>query len=141
MLIESKNKERACSFYVSDYHLEMILLPYINDKIKNNENVTIQTERDLRESIETLISKTNINKENKKQILNLKWEKGEEKIEENSNVIVIGEKNYIKKINEEIKDLNVNVLDCYNFEDVKSDINSIISGYDKHLNTLGANKF
>ena len=139
MLVENKDKERACGFYVSEYHLEMILLPYINNKIKNKENVIIETEKDLRDSIETLMSKVNMSQENKNEILNLKWEKGEEKIKENSNVIVIGEKEYIKKINNEIKDLNVNIVDCYNFEDVKSDINDIINKYDKNLNTLGIN--
>ena len=46
--------------------------------------------------------------------------------------------------NEEIKEMNIsnlNIIDCYNFEEIKGEMNEIISQYDKSLNTLGFNKF
>ena len=46
-----KKQERICSFYVSDYHFEMITLPYIENEIKQNHNVVILTENDLNETI------------------------------------------------------------------------------------------
>ena len=41
-----KKQERVCSFYVSDYHFEIITLPYIEKEIKENNDVIILTEND-----------------------------------------------------------------------------------------------
>ena len=81
MIVEDKEIEKYCSFYISDFHLEMILLPYINDKIDNNENIKIITEKDVKDTIEILISKMNLKEENKNKILSLDWNKNS-KIEE-----------------------------------------------------------
>ena len=145
MLIENKKIEKICSFYVSDFHLEMILLPYINKKIEENAKIVIQTEKDLTDSINVLMSKTNLTNENKEKILNLGWDKNNNiEIEEFSNIIVIGSKQYIEDKNREIEKLKidrVNVLNCYDFEEIKDDICTIKEGYDKILNTLGNNNF
>lgn len=138
MVVQNKEIEKACCFYVSDFHLEMILVPYINEKI--DENIIILTQKNLRETLEILISKMNIKEENKQKILQLKWEGDEPK--ENSNIIIIGSKNYILEKNEEIKNINpVTVLDCYYFEEEKNNIQNIIKNYSKTLNTLGKNNF
>ena len=139
MVVQNKRIENTCCFYVSEFHLEMILVPYINEKIE--ENITILTEKNLRETLEILILRMNLKEENKEKILNLKWD-GEKIIKENSNIIIIGSKEFIKKKNEEIKDKNaISVLDCYNFEEEKENINNIIKGYKNSLNTLGKNTF
>ena len=72
LIVENKKIEKICSFYVSDYHLEMVLIPYINEKLSKNEEIEIISEKNLKETVNTLISKMNINKENKKKILELK---------------------------------------------------------------------
>lgn len=145
MLIENKNIEKTCSFYVSDFHLEMILLPYINKKIEENAKIVIQSEKDLTDSINVLMSKTNLTDENKEKILDLGWNKNNNiQIEELSNIIVIGSKQYIDDKNREIEKLKinrVNVLDCYEFEEIKDDICTIKERYDKILNTLGNKNF
>ena len=64
MIVENKNIEKICSFYVSDFHLEMILMPYINKKLDENKKVIIKTEKNLKDTVEVLISKMNINNEN-----------------------------------------------------------------------------
>ena len=139
MVVQNKGLEKACCFYVSEFHLEMILVPYINEKI--DENITILTEKNLKETLKILISKMNLKEENKEKILKLGWD-GEEKIEENSNVIIIGSREYIKKRNEEIENKNaVSVLDCYDFEEEKNNINNIVNQYKNTLNTLGKNNF
>lgn len=139
MVVQNKDAEKACCFYVSDFHLEMILMPYINEKIE--EDITILTERNLRESLEVVTSKMNINEEHKQKILQLDWN-GSEKIKENSNVIIIGSKNYIEENNKQIKNLNpVTILDCYNFEDEKNNMNDIVKNYKNTLNTLGKKVF
>lgn len=139
MVVQNERKEKTCCFYVSEFHLEMILVPYINEKI--NENITILTEKKLRETLEILISKMNLKEDNKEKILKLGWD-GEEKIKENSNIIIIGSKEFINKKNEEIKDKNVlSVLDCYDFEKEKENMENIVKQYKNSLNTLGKNTF
>ena len=145
MIVEEKKIEKACSFYVSDYHLEMILMPCISKKINNNEKIIINTEKDLRESVEVLVSKMNIDEGNKEKILNLGWNKSEkEPLKEQENVIVIGSEQYIQKINNEIEKAKadkINVINCYDFEEVKDNIEGIMQLHNKSLNTIGFNKF
>ncbi len=141
MLVEDKRTEKFCSFFVSEFHLEMILMPYINKKIEEKENIIIATEKNLEKTVEELISKVNLKEENKQKILNLSWNKSEiNDIKNNSNIIIIGTKNYIKKINQNIEEMNINkinIVDCYDFEEVKEEMIEIIKTHDKSLNTLG----
>ena len=117
----------------------MILVPYINEKIE--ENITILTDKKLRETVEVLISRMNLKEENKQKILKLGWD-GEEKIKENSNMLIIGSKEYIQKKNEEIENKNaISVLDCYDFDEEKDNINNIVKRYENTLNTLGKTNF
>lgn len=145
MIVEDRRIEKVCSFYVSDFHLEMILMPCINKKINNNEEIVINTERNLRETVEILLSKMNLEENNKEKILNLGWNKNEQELmREKENIIVIGTEKYIQKINEEIEASNtqkINIINCYNFEDVKDNIEDIIKGHHKSLNTIGFRKF
>ena len=145
MLIENKKIQKTCSFYVSDFHLEMILLPYINKKIEENKKIIIQSEKDLMNSLNVLISRINLTDENKKKILNFNWNRNDDiEIEENSDIIIIGSKEYIKEKKKEIskRDFsNVNIVDCYNFEEIKEEICIIEDEYDKMLNMLGNNNF
>ena len=139
MVVQNKRLEKTCCFYVSDFHLEMILVPYINERIE--EEITIITNKSLKETLQILISKMNLKEENKAKILNLVWDRNDE-IKENSNIIIIGSREYIKNKNEEIKNKNtLSVLDCYDFEEVKDNINSIVEEYENSLNTLGKNNF
>ena len=138
MVVQNEKVEKACCFYVSEFHLEMILIPYINQIIE--EDINILTEKNLRKSIEIVLSKINIKEENKKKILQLKWE-GEE-LRENSNIIIIGSRNFIAEKNEKIKNKEpVSVLDCYSFEEEKDNIEEIIKQYKNRLNTLGKTMF
>lgn len=139
MVVQDKTIEKTCCFYVSEFHLEMILIPYINEKIE--ENITILTQKKLRETLEILISKMNLKKEDKEKILNLGWD-GEKEVKENSNIIIIGSKEYIQNKNEEIENKNaMSVLDCYDFEEEKDNMNEIMNKYSATLNTLGKNNF
>lgn len=141
MVAEDNKIEKLCCFYVSEFHLEMILLPYINEKIE--ENIIIKTDRKLRDTVEILISKMNLNKERKDKILSFDWNgEKDKKIENESNVVIIGDRKYIEEENNKIIKNNikdVTVIDCYNFEDTKKDIDNIINSYSKNLNTNGFN--
>ena len=138
-MIIKYEREKICCFYVSEFHLEMILVPYINEKI--NEDITIITQKKLRETLETLISKINLKEENKEKILKLGWN-GEQDIKDNSNVIIMGTKEFIKDKNKELEGKNIlSVLDCYEFEKEKDDIENIVKQYKNSLNTLGKHTF
>ena len=141
MIIENKNIEKICNFYVSDFHLEMILLPYLNQKLKEEEPVTIISEKNLNQSIKELISKVNLDNKIKNNILNLKWDSAEIKeIQNNSNVVLIGTENFIEQKKNKLIDMdveNLKIIDCYNLQEVEKDVQKIVLTHDKNLNTLG----
>ncbi len=141
MVVGDKRIDKMCSFYVSDFHLEMILVPFINKKIEENEEIIIKTQKNLKDTLEILLSKINIKEENKEKILDLGWNVTEnKKIEDKSNVIIIGNKNYISEINNKIREKNITditVIDCYKFEDIKDNMNSIMNNYTVNLNATG----
>lgn len=145
MVVKDERIEKMCSCYVSDFHLEMMLMPFINKKIEDKESVIIKTENNLEETVNVLLSKMNLKEENKEKILNLGWNiNTDKKIDDNSNVIIIGNKSYIGEINNQIKDKkikNATIIDCYKFDDIKDDIDNIINKYEKSLNTLGKSHF
>lgn len=145
-------KERICAFYASDYHFEMMSLPYINKKIENKEEVIIITESDLEETIQTFLSKMNLNEEKKEQILELNWKNNNqekfEKMKEEINqekeitIFVKGQENYIKKVNENIDQLNlkknqVKIIDCYALDEIGENMDEVMEQYDKILRTTG----
>ena len=66
-------KEKTCAIFASDYHFEMISLPYIEKNLEKNNKVIILTENNLEDTIEKLVSKVNLSEEKKKKILNLNW--------------------------------------------------------------------
>lgn len=139
MVVQNERKEKLCSFFVSEFHLEMILLPYIDDRLKKKEEITILTEKSLRDTVEILVSKTNLAKEEKEKILKLNWD-GDKNTKENSNVIIIGSEKYIKQKNKEIEEIKtISIIDCYDFEEIKDNINTIKKEYKNILNTLGNN--
>ncbi len=143
MIIEKPEIKKYCSFYMSDFHLEMILVPYINQHFHENENVIISTQKNLKDSVNILMSKMNLNQKDKERILELNWNNNQiNNIEENANVIIVGNKEFINNENQKLENMktkDVKVIDCYDFEEVKDDINNIVKGYDKNLNTIGLN--
>lgn len=145
-------KERICAFYASDYHFEMMSLPYINKKIENKEDIIILTENDLEETIQTFLSKTNLQEDKKKQILKLNWKNNnqekfeimKEKINQEKEVTVFvkGQENYIHEINENIEQLKlkknqVKIIDCYALDEIGETMDEVMAQYDKILKTTG----
>ena len=144
MNIENKKIEKICNLNVSDFQLEMILLPYLNEKIQENEPINIISEKNLNQSINELISKVNLDKNMKNNILNLKWNSSDIKnIQNNSNVILVGTKDFIGQKTNKLMDMdieNLKIIDCYNLQEVEKEIPKIVSTHDKNLNSLGITK-
>ena len=150
MITEEKNIEKTCSFYASDYHLEMIMIPYINKKIEEKSKVTILTERNLNDTVKDVISKINLSEVRKKEILKLNWKKSEiQNFEKEKNkektIFVIGSMNYIKNANKEIEKIankeskqnkfKTKVINCYSLEEAKLNATEITLEHTKVLNT------
>lgn len=149
-----KTKEKTCAFYASDYHFEMISLPYINKKLDESKEVIVLTENNLKETIKTLVSKINLNEDKKVDILKIDWENNDlnkfKKINEDIKskkdmvIFVKGKENYIKNINENIekwteKSKNVEIIDSYDMEEISQDMDNIMDQYKFTLKTTGKN--
>ena len=103
MLKENKTEDKSCLFYVSDYHFEMIALPYMKEK--SVEEIS---------EIDTLNNKV---------------------------VFVKGTEKYIKNVNQKINEVsnvqNLQVIDCYDVNNVDESIIDITKDYNSILSTSG----
>lgn len=156
--VEQQNIKKLCNFYVSDLHLSVMLLPYLNKQINEDVEITTIFEKIKKEDIEIILDKINI--KNKEKILNLNWfnsdndnyEKIENIIDKNIKnnkkitIIIGGNKNYILENNKKIYNYfsknniekkEVKIINCYNVEEVGTNMKSIVEEYDGILNTSG----
>lgn len=155
------NIERLCSFYVSDWHLVTMILPYINKELNEKANIITILENNMEKNIKTILSKLRL--KNEKKILKIDWkntkisqqnrilEKLKEilKSEANENVILInGIKKYVDETNEIVmKELgkilskdnqfNIKIINCYEVTEFNGNIREILDHHDKILNTSG----
>lgn len=151
-MYENKNIKKVCSFCVSDLHLVTMLLPYLDKKIKGNEKIIIITQRDLTEQAKLVLSRLTLNEESKNALLNINWKsKTEDELNsintkiKNLNIIVNGTKEYIEKVNENLKQLTsinemrdeIKIINCYDITKLDDDIKDILNIHDKILNTSG----
>lgn len=145
-------KEKICAFYVSDYHFEMMSLPYINKKMEEKDEIIILTENNLEKTMETFLARTNLKEDKKKEILKLNWEnKNTEKLEKIKRkakepkemiIFIKGKENYIHKVNQEIEkwlpeENHIKIIDCYPMEEVGENIKEVMRQYQKVLKTTG----
>lgn len=154
MLKENKSQEKLCLFFASDYHFEMISLPYISENLKKDNNVIIMTENDLNGTVDKLLSRVNLTKEEKDKITKIDWKNDDvSKFKEIKNanengketiIFVKGKENYIDSVNKNIGNwMNGNdmkVIDCYDINEVYEDVSSIAKNYNKVLSTSGVEK-
>ena len=147
-----KTKDKICAFYTSDYHFEMISLPYINNKIEENKDVIILTENNLEHTIKKLVTNINLDQEKKDKILQINWKNDDlnkfkminKNIENSKNTVIFikGNENYINNINKNIekwieKNTAIQVIDCYNLEEISEKLDEVVSNYTKCLSTKG----
>ena len=148
-------KEKTCAFYASDYHFEMISLPYIEKNLEDNKDIIVLTENSLEDTMRTLISNINLKEEKKKKIININWKNDDlnkfkqikEDIDKNKNMILFikGNKNYINNINENIqkwvnKRKKIKIIDCYNIDEINNEMVDIIGKYQNVLSVRGETK-
>ncbi|MCI8759923.1 MAG: hypothetical protein HFJ34_02160 [Clostridia bacterium] len=150
---ETKNtREKICAFYTNDYHFEMMSLPYIDTRMEKDDEIIILTENSLEESMQTLLERTNLKEDKKKQILELDWKNNdsekikslEPKIKDDKNTIIFvkGKEKYIQQINEDLRKKipnqnHVKIIDCYELEEIGENLREVMNQYDKILKTAG----
>ena len=154
MMKENKREEKLCLFFSSDYHFEMISLPYINESLKKNENVIIMTENNLDSSVDKVLSRINLNEEEKNKLTKINWKNDDlNKFKELKNankdgkdtlIFVKGRENYIDNMNKNIEnwtnDTDIKIVDCYDINEIQDDVSSIAKKYDRILSTSGVEK-
>ena len=142
MITKESNIKKYCCFYVSEYHLEMILLPYIKNNMDKSK-IMIFTEDNLMDTIKILLEKINFAEDDKNKILNLDWQgKNDVEFLENDlneyTFIINGKNDYINKINKKIENLtlkNVNIIHCFNINNKNQENLQLQGKYDGILNT------
>lgn len=147
VVTKEHNARKTCCFCASDYHLEMVILPYIKERLETSKFV-IMTEKDLDKSVKTLLERTNLEEKSRDKIINIDWKANDfEKFKEIKDysenneklaIFVNGDSNYINNINRNIEKWvngNVSVIDCFHIEEVGGDINNISKRYNNILNT------
>lgn len=154
MVKENESKEKLCLFFASDYHFEMISLPYINENLKHNKNVIIITENDLNNTVSELLTKVNLSSDEKEKLNKIDWEcndlnkfKEIKKANEEGKEAIIfvkGKENYIDSVNKNIdnwiKVKETKVINCYDINEVQDNVKNIVKRYDKILSTSGIEK-
>ena len=154
MIKENKREEKLCLFFASDYHFEMISLPYINEKLKKDNNVIIMTENDLDVTVDKLLSMVNLTQKEKDRITKIDWKNDDvSKFKEIKNanangketvILVKGKENYINSVNKNIENWidinNTKIVDCYDINEVYEDVSNIAKNYNKVLSTSGVEK-
>lgn len=153
--MNKETKEKTCAFYASDYHFEMISLPFIERNLAENKEIIVLTENNLEDTIKIIIEKVNLQEKNKSNILKINWNNNDlekfkqikNNIENNKNITIFikGKSNYIKNINNNIEKWTKNnnkikIIDCYDIEEVGSNFNIITSKYKNVLSTAGERK-
>lgn len=148
--MEIKTKEKTCIFYASDYHFEMISIPYIIKNIDSNKEIIILTENNLEATVNKLVKKMNLEENKKKKILKLNWKNEDlikfkeinKKSKEKREIIIFikGKQNYIKNVNKNIEkwisgNNNIKTVDCYEFFEVEKEMEELAKSYDKILGT------
>lgn len=153
---------RVCSFYVSDWHLITMLLPYISKQVDQKVNVQTILENSIQQNIQTLLSKLQI--DNEEKILQINWnsknllkykslENYMDKVTEEQKqllLIVTGTKEYISNINSNIdkyvqthqkllqsKNSKIKVINCYEVMQFNDNMEEVLNKHDRVLNTSG----
>ena len=129
--------DKVCCFYASGEHLMSILLPYINEKLEENQNIVTILEEDIGKETKDLKKIFNFEKEN--------WSKIEEVLKRKENlknsefkdsiVIIIGNNSFLEQKNK-IDEAKI-VINCFELMQGLDKIEKILEESDKILTTKG----
>ena len=139
------NKSKYCSFYVSDVHLITMLLPYINEKMKDKKEFITIFETDISESAKKVIKSISLRRKEELKLINIGWGRKEE-IEDidfkDKYIIVMGNDNFIKNINLKLEKRSekFTIINCFDVFQAEKNIDIIIENHEKLVNSKGENE-
>ena len=160
-------KKNICSFYASEWHLTVMLLPYISKQIENNVKFNTILKTEIVGNVQELISKLSLNKEIEEKMLNINWKINEINTQEEINefmnncikeenkvsIILNGTNKQVENIHKMIrkwlnknleiiqqKDIEITIISCFKALEIKNNIENIINEYDYALNTSGEHR-
>ena len=133
--------QKICTFFVSEYHLLTIILPYINKTINEEKDVVVILERDITKSVKKYLKIVEQYDFNSEKILSLDWKKENKEIYQrdlsNSEVFIIGSQKFIKKVNSKLNvKVTSKIIDCYYISKLEK-IGEIPENYEYVLKTYG----
>ena len=150
--MEGKENKKTCSFYASEYHFDMMAISYIKEELRKDKKIVVLTEKDLEKSVKTVVGKMNLNDDEIRNIMEINWKEENfnkfKEIKENKErkkdilVLIKGNQNYIKNVNDNIQKFvnnysDIKIVDFYDIEEIKNNRNNICNNYDKMINMLG----
>ncbi len=156
------NKLKLCSFYVSDWHLTAMLLPFIEENVKKGEHIETILGKNIFYNMQEILTRIKIPDNIKDQILKIDWKNKNiikygdiRKVMEratknykNVTLIVEGTKERIEIINNNInrwmqkqerklQRKNIRIINCYEVTEFNDNLQEILDKHDKILNTSG----
>ena len=156
------NVKKVCSFYVSSMHLITMIMPHLRKQIEVDAGISTFFEYNLEETANTVISKIILADDKKEIISDLEWNSKngykfshvEKEIKEalsefkELNILVMGNANYIKAVNEnvevfleknarKISKKYISIINCYEVGEFNENIKDILDEHDYILNTSG----
>ncbi len=136
------NKKRLCCFYVNDIHLITMLLPYINKRINEDTEIVTIMETDMSRGAKKVIEK--IQGKKSRNLLEIDWKNKNlgylyECDIKDKLMIVSGKDEFIKEANQRIMNRkeNCTILNCYEMMQGSANLQEILDGHDKVVNTSG----
>jgi len=137
--------EKTYCLYASDWHLTIMLLPFISKKLQENEKIYMKFENSIEDLIKTLTNKLEL--KNKDEINDISWnmELNDEEYSNKERIYIIsGSKEYIDENNKRIeqyykdKEIKVKIVNCLLFSGKEDQIRAIENcKYNSLLNTKG----
>lgn len=157
-----KNNLKICSFYVSDWHLTAMLLPYIEEAEERNEHLNTILQNNILYNMKEILTRVNMSDRRKEEIIKIGWEnknlikysdikKYLEKITKDQDkitIIIEGTKErieyigrnidkWMKKSEKRVKGKELKIINCYEVTEFNNELNDILDKHDKILNTSG----
>lgn len=145
-----REEDMICSFCVNDYHLAVILVPYVYEAVNKGKKVLTFFDRDL-EDVSNKVIATNKEFWKDQEVLDnidfgkTKFNKLSEKFEnvqDGDIAIIAGDEDFIERMNKLLTNFHTNftIVNCFNVSDIAKNENFKITDYAKILNTKGLKK-
>ena len=106
-------KQRICSFYVSDWHLTAMLLPFIEEKVEKGETLNTILEKNITYNMKEILNRIQLKEKIKEKILEIDWK------------------------NRKLKRKEIMIINCYEVSEFNQSLQEILDNHDKILNTSG----